>query len=1342
MKRITAIILSACLLVSLIIPPMISAYEEDIGGDNLAPIEHITEESVVSDYAEDGEVSEIYKQPNDENSVEAEDIQNETDTADEAEDASGGSDAADKSEDITEESNLTEESEDIPDDSEDIAEKPDTAEQSDESSDETDAKDESEESSDEPDSTDETEDTSGDKPSEEESESIDDEADALEENEDEAEEEEIEEEELAEAIKIHIELDEERNVTVTATAEIAYLIIDEDENEKSDILVIFKLDDETNISQEDISVSLPAGWNWKYKEDADDADDAEDNSKDITIIFYKTNISKKARTQNTYFDQNEIDDPDMWYTEADTVITLEETPANDVYTRLRGLIQSAEANKITHILIPFHINTGNITTTGVNSSIVRVPDGATVVLIGVNPDTSDGQVIISNTSNNISQTFRVRGNNTERCALVLRNVAVQRAASSTQTIPATPPNPLSTQLGTSRGGGVAIEGTDGGGGHLVLCRGGEIRNASTNENGVVDVQSGRFTMMKDSFVRDNVASNSGGGVNVEGSNAVFNMYGGTIRNNHAKGEETDNKYAYMRAVGGGVFVQNSGTFNMYDGEILENNAQLDGIVTAANAIVTSSGGGVFVTGANSTFTMHGGSISNNRATRTRSSNIPVGPTRRLFRAGNGGGVFLNEGASFIMHDGYIKGNIASAERTTAVITDGEALNLSNGGGVYLAGAGTTFYMHYGTIAENHAIRVVNSVVTSTLAQMMVFAGNGGGVFVYNNAVFTMDDGKISENTATASGGDPVHNTTNLVGLANGGGVFAGGTALVADTENGMFIMNGGVISGNRALGRAANSSAISGNGGGVSVMTRSSFIMTGGLISGNVAEDGNTTTTTTDSFRRGNGAGVYLRGTGNNVVFDMSGGEISGHRDVTNNGVGVFISNGRMEYSGTALIENNHSPKHGGGIYVDGTATLNMNGGTINKNTAAENGGGIFLSSTNVIFNMGSGSITNNIANDGGGLFVPHLNLSSNLSRVTIDPPAEFSGNVARNGVRIDNALAAATRQRIRPGTVSVAWVETNPTGSGTFADGTPHPFTNYDINANGPRFWRVTYAAGGGEGVVTAQIGSNRHPVASGYFAPESAEISFVAQEANMFDRWELGSRPREKNDDGSEVAFSFETFTGTPLSHVIAAHTHAIGHFQGVQSIKLTVSKTVEGALGNLNEQFEFSIIFKEADGNPLAQGREFKYTGDVIEDSGASPLENGGLILDDTGSATFKLGHGQVIIIDDVPEGTYVQIIEKTGSAYSISFIDSENPDVVVSENDTTSLLMTKDRTFAFTNRRNDVPVTGINTGNITAALLLPVLLSISALTAFTVRTINRERRKRKVFTSCGTKTPFRV
>ena len=596
-----------------------------------------------------------------------------------------------------------------------------------------------------------------------------------------------------------------------------------------------------------------------------------------------------------FFTDAEIDDPNMWYATADHVVSLAPTPANTAYTRLRTAIQTA-APGVTHIIVPFHINTGSI---GVDASVVRVPNGATVVLIGDHPTAADGQAVISDThGTGVSRTLRVRGNNTEHTALVLRNIVIQNVASATaQSTPATPPAPLTlaAQTGTARGGGASVEQTDGGGGHLILCRGSVIRNSTTDNNGPIDVQTnGRFTMMPGALMHTNAAGNSGGAVRV-GPAATFNMRGGTIRDSIARGENTSTPT--MRAVGGAVLVHNGGTFNLFDGIIEHNSAAFSTIAAAPNAtngIVTSCGGAVFLSGPTASFNMYGGIIRNNDATRTRSSAVAAG-NRFIFRSGNGGAVYAADGATFTMQGGTITGNLAS---TSGTVNAANALNVANGGAVYLTGAETSFRMQGGYITNNQAFRTVSSVPTTAAMSMPIFAGNGGAVHVADGALFILDGGTISGNTATASGTAPAHNVNGITTLSSGGGVFVTGGSSRME-------MHSGLIASNTAAGTIAATSSISGNGGGVHIANGGTFSMSGGSIQQNESTHPAPLTPS-----RGNGGGIS-------------------------------ITDGTMHLSAPATISGN-TAENGGGIYVGQSGQLNAANGTLTNNRATTDGGGIF----------------------------------------------------------------------------------------------------------------------------------------------------------------------------------------------------------------------------------------------------------------------------------------------------------------------------------------------------------------------------------------------------------------
>ena len=299
----------------------------------------------------------------------------------------------------------------------------------------------------------------------------------------------------------------------------------------------------------------------------------------------------------------------------------------------------------------------------------------------------------------------------------------------------------------SNGGGVYVCG-----GSTFDLYGGKISgNTVTNDGGGVCVATnGKFNMHGGKIeISGNTAATYGGGVYVA-TTGEFNMRGGTIGGAAADKANKANKAKY----GGGVYVVGGGTLNMSGGKFTMSGGEISGNTA------TSNGGGVYVGGSGSTFTMSDtASITDNTATS------------------NGGGVGVYSGATFEMN-----GN--------ASITDNKATT-GNGGGVYEGGG--TFNMSGGaSISRNEAT-----------------TGNGGGVYV-GGGVFTMSGGSITSNhTANDTYGGGVYVDTH--GEFNMRGGTIGGAA--ADKANkaknggggvyvsgGTFNMSGGSITGNDSNG--------------------------------------------------------------------------------------------------------------------------------------------------------------------------------------------------------------------------------------------------------------------------------------------------------------------------------------------------------------------------------------------------------------------------------------------------------------------------------------------------------------------------------------------------------------
>ena len=283
----------------------------------------------------------------------------------------------------------------------------------------------------------------------------------------------------------------------------------------------------------------------------------------------------------------------------------------------------------------------------------------------------------------------------------------------------------STTFGNGYGGGIAVQG-----GNFILT-GGSINNNTTNRNGggVCVFGTSTFNMSGGEIVGN--TAGSGAGVSIGTGQhltiSTFTMSGGKINNNIANASWAGSGGGVL--IASGVLVGDTASdcvFIMTGGEINDNIAAL--------------GGGVRV-GFHSSFTMKGGTISGNTATRTDGF--------------GGGGVFISENRinrdEFTILDGEISNNTA----------------IRSGGGVYMGGNDdVVFRMEGGVISGNTAddgggvyVRIDNPDGNTNCNFIMaggLINGNsanfGGGVSVNFSATFSMEGGIISGNTANNTGG--------------------------------------------------------------------------------------------------------------------------------------------------------------------------------------------------------------------------------------------------------------------------------------------------------------------------------------------------------------------------------------------------------------------------------------------------------------------------------------------------------------------------------------------------------------------------------------------------------------
>jgi hypothetical protein len=241
-------------------------------------------------------------------------------------------------------------------------------------------------------------------------------------------------------------------------------------------------------------------------------------------------------------------------------------------------------------------------------------------------------------------------------------------------------------------------------------------------------------------------------------------------------------------------------------------------------------------------------------------------------------------------------------------------------------------------------------------------GNYCSLVTVNGGFFTMKPGSA------------IKDNTNIGPEAKGGGV---------SVLQGVFMMEGGEISGNKAICNTASSFA---GGGGVFVDEYGLFFMKGGEISSNTCEN------SPDIYGELNGGGVYIWGgsfymfsgqisdntaefgggvcmDGENPTFIMDNGneKISDNKAAVGGGVFIWSGNFTME---KGEISTNKAKFNGGGVFVGSGGTFTMKNGKISGNKTLEAGGGGVFVDEDGPFTMEGGEISSNNAPSGGGVFV------------------------------------------------------------------------------------------------------------------------------------------------------------------------------------------------------------------------------------------------------------------------------------------------------------------------------------------------------------------------------------
>jgi len=486
---------------------------------------------------------------------------------------------------------------------------------------------------------------------------------------------------------------------------------------------------------------------------------------------------------------------------------------------------------------------------------ITISAGPTITIVGKNLGTAETPVYPTLKNMSTSAVSIAFVNISASAKLVLENITID-ANGYTGDIAGTPTK-------NTQGTRVAFLNT---GAALTLNNGTILKNGySSSPGGCVATGtslsvSAELTMNEGSMITGGYCSSStgGGAVCVQGA-SIFTMNGGTISGNRGQN-------------GGGVAL-NNGTFIMNGGDILDN-------------ISNNMGGGVYAAGSG-LFTMNGGTVSGNTAkngaaviTRGTAHAELIGGTveknKDIDTATKGNAGVQNSQGSMTVHDTLVFGTNYNSDGTTA------GLNVIPGG----SGTTISLVFHYNKDNASELVNWADKVIggdttvgvaasapwskaskagTLTLlidgelnsgalnitdganiiikgkngtADKLCYVGNTSNraVSVRAGGTLTVENITITAEKSTAEGTRGLVVESGATLNINDGAVITGGFGVsgAGIYNQGVVVMNGGSITGNKAKGGAG---AVNNNG------SAASFTMLGGSISGNTATE--------------EGAGVY-----------------------------------------------------------------------------------------------------------------------------------------------------------------------------------------------------------------------------------------------------------------------------------------------------------------------------------------------------------------------------------------------------------------------------------------------------------------------------------------------------
>ena len=511
-------------------------------------------------------------------------------------------------------------------------------------------------------------------------------------------------------------------------------------------------------------------------------------------------------------------------------------------------------------------------------------------------------------------------------------------------------------------------------GNLTLCLNGySIKMDTVKDKDVIKVENGRsFTLCdcKQGGTTDygtightQPSQFNGRGVNVEGANSRFTMYGGRIANNMVGGDAGDERIRY----GGGVLVCNKGIFSMVGGEITGNTAKYGGGVAVglANGLHDNTNEDI-----GGFFNMHGGRIYGNICTYNGGGGVYAAASNALYFYVSDApqitdNIYKKDTNTNVANNVYLStytknGVPTPAQINVSQLTDAASIGVTTEdvGQTVASGISEADAKHFFSDAADRRLQLDGTTLTMVASKHEAHPICGDTSCSDSNHQLSPSKSW----TAITSLNDTYYTNTCYYLTKN---------VTITETwkpKNGVTLcLNGYSI-------------IADGDFDAITVGAGKTFTLCDCVGGGTITHAAGKS-----------GAGVYMEGADSegagskNAYFYMYGGKITGNTGHTDTVNGVATT-------------------RGGGVYVGGYAQFSMRGGSITGNTAAQ-GGGVYYTASNSLYVSGNVDITGNKDTDDNNNNVYVLPSGGAPKTVPFYIGQDGLAEEARIGVRVNDGV-------------------------------------------------------------------------------------------------------------------------------------------------------------------------------------------------------------------------------------------------------------------------------------------------------------------------------------------------